>query len=71
MEAVERRMRTRIYGQYLWIIAAIMGFEIASTIGMARATVMIGDAGETVAAAAIALVLGVIFPLIYFLDRTR
>jgi hypothetical protein len=64
-------MRARTYGQYLWIIAAIVGFEIASTIGMAKATAMVGDAGETVAAASIAFVLGVIFPLIFFLDRGR
>jgi len=64
-------MRARSYGQYLWITAAILSFEIASTIGMAKATAMIGDAGETVAAVSIAFVLGVIFPLIFFLDRAR
>ena len=64
-------MRARNYTHYLWIIAAILSFEIASTIGMAKATAMIGDAGETVAAMSIAFVLGVIFPFIYFLNSAR
>ena len=64
-------VRARYYTRYLWIVVAIAGFEIATAAGMAKATVMIGDAGETVAAMSIAFVLGVIFPLVFFLDRAR
>ena len=64
-------MRARGYVQSLAIIVALASFGIATAVGMAKITTMVGDAGETAAAIGVAFVLCIILPLLIYLDRVR